>query len=111
MSTRDQRLGGGFGTCVGLDKVGTETVLLLALTLLNQHNTHHKPGFLLTGQDLLHNAQLLLGFHVLPDPLPLFLAVTNGPLPDGSIVQDLELELKLLHQPNGVAKHQSSLKR
>ena len=111
MSTRDQGLGGSFHPGVGLDQVGAEPVFLLALALLHQHNPHHELGLLFPRQNPPHYAQLLLGFHVLPDPLPLFEAVPNWALPDWRIIRHLEAEGKLLHQAYSVPKDQPFLER
>ena len=111
MCTRDQGLGGRFYPGVRLDQVGTEAVFLLALALLNQHNPYHEAGLWFPREHLFHNAQLLLSFHVFPDPLPLLKAIAYGALPDGRIIPNLEAEGKLLHQANSVPKDQSAFQR
>ncbi len=111
MRTRDQGLGRWLHTGVWLYEVGAESIFLLALPFFNQYHANHKAGFILTGENLLHYAQFLLGFHILPDPLPLLKTVANGPLSDRGVILDSETKLKLVYTANGVPKNKALFQR
>ena len=109
MRTRDERLGGRFHPGVGLDQVSAQPILLLTLAFLHQHNTHHEPGLLLPRQYLPHDAQFLLGNHIIANPLPFLKAIPDGALPNGGVILDLEAEWEFRYQADRIPKHKPSL--
>ena len=94
-----------------MDKVSTKSVLLLTLSFLHKDHPHHKARLGLSRADPTDNPQLLLGFHISPDPLPLLLVVGDGPLAYGGIIRDSKPELELIHSPNRIPKYQPMLQR